>query len=116
MEDHSSSRSYPASALHGRATEGGDGWYAKHGPRCDCGRLIATDRPGTAWYACGEYGEDVRYICPRCTALPGFVLRAGNGSTDSQWSDFTTPRPTTQSGDHEEPHAGNSGTNKETDQ
>ena len=53
-----------------------------------CGSFVNTSRPGTAWAAVGEFGEDTEYICHRCTAKPGFRLVAGNGSADPKWCGY----------------------------
>lgn len=47
-------------------------------PKCRCGRFInpMTTRP-LGWLRCGEFGEDVGYICPRC--VPHWVPRDGLG-------------------------------------
>lgn len=55
-------------------------------PRCkSCGRYVNTSKPGVAWEACGEFGEETRYVCQRCTSEPGFRLMASNGSNDPRW-------------------------------
>ena len=49
-----------------------------------CGQFLPWAlRPGTAWEACGEFGEDVRYVCPKCAGAPDFILQAGNGRRDA---------------------------------
>lgn len=64
--------------------------------RCGCGRFVNPNRPGTAWMAAGEFGEETEYACPACVAKPGFRLIAGNGSTDPRWCGIVpenTPTP-----------------------
>lgn len=54
--------------------------------RCGhCGRFVAYMAPGSAWEACGEFGEEQRFVCARCVSLPGFRLQASNGSSDPRW-------------------------------
>lgn len=57
--------------------------------RCaSCGAFMNTSHPGTAWAACGEFGEETEYTCHRCTALPTFRLIAGNGTSDPRWCGY----------------------------
>ena len=54
--------------------------------RChECGKFMLPHREGTAWEACGEYGEETRYVCAPCVSKPGFRLQAGNGLNDPRW-------------------------------
>ena len=57
--------------------------------RCaSCGAFMNTSHPGTAWAACGEFGEETEYTCHRCTARPTFRLIAGNGTSDPRWCGY----------------------------
>lgn len=58
----------------------------EHRVRCsDCNRFVKWRDPGSGWEACGEFGEETRYICKACVAKPGSKLQASNGSTDPRW-------------------------------
>ena len=128
MEDQKASQTIPASALHGRATDL-DLWPV----------AIVEDRysgsySGGRWLAIGE--ADKRFGGRMRTS---FILHEGPHGDDCEAMEFwlsppdwiavgNTPdqalaalraavtSPTAQSGDHEEPHAGNSGrAQKETE-
>ena len=87
------SQTIPASALHGRATEGG----------------VKLTKPQAALLA------DLPTTCaesyPPARALVSMGLAAWKHGA---FGDLLIA--TTQSGAHEEPHSGDSGTNRETDQ
>jgi hypothetical protein len=99
MEDHSSSRSHPVVTPKSAIGKhfGPFGCHVDLAPDekpDDC--VLNYGAPGDCMYARGPTGRDRRY--PHTCK---YWRPVGGGA---------------QSGDHEEPHAGNSGTNKETDQ
>jgi hypothetical protein len=50
-----------------------------------CKRFMNPSKPGSVWEACGEYGEDTRWVCATCASAPDFVPQASNGSSDPRW-------------------------------
>ena len=61
--------------------------------RCDHCRRFMRVESGVAWEACGEFGQDIRYVCKACiAATPNFVPQASNGSRDARWCGFVTER------------------------
>lgn len=133
MEDHSSSRSYPASALHGRATEGvvvlhiaEDGSYDLRVWGAETVQVLWIDdrSPGDRVYRADHRETDHNAL--RELIGGDRIGHAGDGHLDEQtvqairamaWRmEGGRLSATAQSGDHEEPHAGDSGTQKETDQ
>lgn len=56
--------------------------------RChDCKRFMRVE-PGSAWEACGEFGEETRHICKSCASRPDYRPQASNGSRDPRWCGF----------------------------
>ncbi len=145
MEDHSSSRSYPASALHGRATEGGVKLERDVGPLWPDTVFVR----GQSWYVKSPVDGELGPFATKEDAAAWITAQDGERKEIERWARIIDDREwqlceenrdnrrgfmfdvifasladakriraalTAQSGDHEEPHAGNSGTQKETDQ
>lgn len=55
----------------------------------DCGRFVSLARRH-GWEACGEFGEETRYVCATCLDK-GVKLQAGNGSSDPRWCGVHLP-------------------------
>jgi hypothetical protein len=148
MEDQKASQTIPASALHGRATEGGvklEGseifrrFIAPHdsSERDQLHYRVWAQTPWVAnfWTGRGDERrrEEIWQWCEERFGLPAQPFgstprpgrwREGNATVMGwSWWGFDTEAAMNDAlaawphrGDHEGPHAGNSGTNKETDQ